>query len=267
MKYHSDISQLIIDKAKSLGASLAGVAKVSLLKESPSSLVAPKIAQYSGVGTRDALNGLRPGEIAWPPNAKSAIIIAVEHPESRPEMDWWFGTKNPPGNLILIRINKELSQWIEDTLHIKTHKLPYHVEKGGIYLKDAAALAGLGCIGRNNLLITPDFGPRVRLRGMLLEEDIEPTGPIKFDPCEGCAEFCRLACPQSAFSQTVFSEKEMGTDHLPGRDGTFSRVICNVQMEKDIADAREERPYPESGELVKIIKYCRRCELACPVGR
>jgi epoxyqueuosine reductase len=78
-------------------------------------------------------------------------------------------------------------------------------KRGGIFLKDAAVLVGLGCIGRNNLLLTPELGSKVRLLAMLLEAELAPTGPIDFYPCEGCEEFCRKACPQNAFGETVFS--------------------------------------------------------------
>jgi len=55
----------------------------------------------------------------------------------------------------VIRISKVLVKWLYDTHGIKAQALPYHVEKGGVYLKDAACLAGLGVRGKNNLLI-PD---------------------------------------------------------------------------------------------------------------
>ncbi|MBC8492582.1 MAG: hypothetical protein H8D43_02260 [Chloroflexi bacterium] len=34
---------------------------------------------------------------------------------------------------------------------------PYRVEQGRILLKDAAVLAGLGVMGKNNLVITPQL--------------------------------------------------------------------------------------------------------------
>jgi len=34
---------------------------------------------------------------------------------------------------------------------------------GDVSLRHAAVAAGLGVVGRNNLLVTPEFGPRVRL--------------------------------------------------------------------------------------------------------
>jgi epoxyqueuosine reductase len=262
----SEMTGRIIDKAKYLGATLVGVANVDLLKHSPSHLLSPKMDPNLGVGSRETPEGIKPGEVTWPTEAKSAVVIAVEHREDQPELDWWYGKKSPLGNRILIEINNVLSEWIEETFQISNHKLPYHVEKGGIFLKDAAVMAGLGCIGKNNILVTPDYGPRIRLRAMLLDEEISPTGPIDFDPCSGCDEPCRQACPQNAFDRLVLSPAEMGLEILPGRTGCFSRAKCNIQMEKDI-DAAEEKPDPENGEPSIIIKYCRRCELSCPVGQ
>ncbi|GAI92734.1 unnamed protein product, partial [marine sediment metagenome] len=194
-----------------------------------------------------------------------------------PSHDWWDG-KRSPGNNILIRIIRELSVWIQEEYGIKTQVMPYAVERGGIYLKDTAVLAGLGCIGRNNLLITPELGPRVRLRAMLLAEDLPATGPIPFDPCDGCEEFCRKECPQNAFAERILSSADVGMAMLPGRDGFFSRANCMFQMNKDVDDSEVELDdnvhiIPDNEEdfnmdaRFKYIKYCRKCELSCPIGK
>jgi epoxyqueuosine reductase len=155
--------------------------------------------------------------------------------------------------------------------------LSYFIEKGGIYLKDTAVLAGLGCIGKNNILVTPELGPKVRLRALLLEEDLTPTGPIDFDPCDGCEEFCRKACPQNAFEKIVISSAETGLASLPGRSGCYSRSTCLIQSSKssnDDEDSRidENKMLDLSVDLEDIDKTknyfetCRLCDLACPVG-
>ncbi len=261
----SEMTDRIVAKALSHGASLVGVASVAELKQSPSNVLAPRMAQNTGVGSRAVAEGVKPGEVAWPTNARSAVVIAVEHGEAEPELDWWYGKKSPPGNRVLMRINRSLSSWVRDTLNIAVHEMPYHVEKGGIFLKDAAVMAGLGCIGRNNILVTPAYGPRIRLRALLLETEIAPTGPVDFDPCGDCDAPCRHECPQNAFDRPIFSARDTELNQLPGRDGTYSRATCNHQMRVDI-DAASEDIDPESGRMEKIIKYCRRCELACPVG-
>jgi epoxyqueuosine reductase len=57
-----------------------------------------------------------------------------------------------------------------------------------------------------------------------------------------------------------------GQNRLPGRNGVYSRPMCTIQMDKDIAVAGEIR-IRRFGKPVKIIKYCRCCEFACPVGK
>ncbi len=129
----------------------------------------------------------------------------------------------------------------------------------------SAVLSGLGCIGKNNILVTPEFGPRVRLRALILSENFPSTGPLGFDPCNDCPGFCRKACPQKAFEQTVYQSKNYNLDFLPGRDGNFSRPLCNLQMDVDTDDAKKQR-IKGFENPVKVIKYCRKCELVCPVG-
>ena len=144
---------------------------------------------------------------------------------------------------------KSLIEWLKKEFNLNAHALPYHVEKGGIFLKDAAVLAGLGTIGMNNLLITPEFGPRVRFRALAVDVGLESTCPIDFAPCESCDMPCRQVCPQDAF-----------------RNGSYSRALCNEQMEIDRATrviVKEEKKDLPS----EYIKYCRACELACPVGK
>ena len=284
----SELTEKIIEKAKSLGASIAGVTNVESLKESPSHLIYPKIGMNLEVHWRDIKDDVKPAEVAWPADAVSVVVIGVAHNADEPELDWWDG-KGTPGNRILVRINKKLSEWIENTFSVKTYKLPYFVEKGGIFLKDAAVMAGLGCIGKNNLVITPEYGPRIRFRSLLLNREAEITGPLEFNPCEGCNQPCRKACPIKAFQSTVYSADALGQSILPGINGTYDRVTCNMKMQKDIEEAvmvisasdKEHQnikltinefegvTVPQKGDKKSFycVKYCRRCELNCPVGK
>ena len=133
-----------------------------------------------------------------------------------------------------MEIKRKLRVWIEETYGIKTHHVNYWIGEGGMYLKDAAVLSGLGCIGKNNLVITPEFGPRVRFRAMLIDEELTPTGPIDFDPCNGCDEYCHKVCGVDAFSETVISADNTGMSNLPGRNGCFSRVKCYKRSDFDV---------------------------------
>lgn len=257
----------IIDKALSFGASLAGIANIAELRVSPSHTIAARLADFGGVGTK-TVEGRKRGEVDWPDNARSAVVIACEHPAGRPELDWWVeglsgGTR---GNAQLIAVFRKLAEWIEAEHAVSCNRIPYHIEHGGVYMKDAAVLAGLGSVGRSNLLVTPEYGPRVRLRVMLLDADLPSTGPTGFDPCADCEEFCRKACPKNAFENRIYTPEAYGQEELPARSGDYSRVDCNVQMEENSAEAREVA-VDETGLTGREVRYCRRCELVCPAGR
>jgi len=240
----------IIEKAKEFGASLAGITNVEALKKSPSHLMYGKLDEYKTVGNKEG--NLKPGEIAWPENARSVIVIAIWHPDEKPELDWWRHgySGGTSGNRILISINSKLSKWLEKEKGIKPITVPYHIEDGGIFLKDAAVIAGLGCIGKNNMLVTAEYGPRVRLRAMFTDELLPETGPVEFDPCRDCSMPCRNACPQNAF-----------------RNGPYSRALCSIQMESDRANAALTKARQRTDKQSLPIKYCRACELSCPVGQ
>jgi epoxyqueuosine reductase len=284
-----ELTGRIVEKAKSLGASLAGTASLESLRQSPSHLIYPKIGLDLETPWQQARPDGKSRHVAWPADALSAVVIGVEHNAAQPELDWWDG-KGTPGNRILIRINRELSQWLEAALSIKTYKLPYFIEKGGIFLKDAAMMAGLGSLGKNNLLITPQYGPRIRFRALLINQEAQSTGPLDFKPCHECAQPCRKACPIKAFDQKVYEADALGQSALPGLDGGYDRVTCNRKMAKDIEDAVNAIPadgqehqevrqaidrFEEAAKgalqtpakLPYRVKYCRRCELACPWGK
>ena len=231
--YSEPVATRIIENAKAFGASVAGIAGVASLKKSRSYQV-----------------GRKP-RLRLPVGAKFVIVLALAHEISEPELDWWDNREGgTPGNRHLIRTANSLRQWLKEEFNVHGQPLPYHVEKGGIFLKDAAALAGLGTIGKNNLLITPQFGPRVRLCALLVDVELEPAGPIDFTPCEGCDIPCRRICPQQAFAS-----------------GSYARALCSEQMKKDEANnIIFEKSANDHSPSVRV-KYCRACELSCPVAR
>jgi len=258
-----EIGKQIIETAIENGATLAGIASMEALKSSPSRLIYTKMGDYAGVGTiRDGDTLLDDRLFNWPNSARSLLVIGLSHPEDQPELDWWDGS-GTPGNRLLIDILDLTRQQIEYNLNVGTHKLHYYLEKGGVFLKDAAVLAGFGCIGKNNMLVTSGYGPRIRLRALFLDAELEPTGPVVFDPCADCKVYCRRVCPENAMdSKTPVLESIDDSFDLPARDGVYNREICNIRMEKDISESEKN----SFGEQIPI-RYCRKCELVCPVGK
>jgi len=219
------IEIMIIKKAKELGATLAGIADGNKLKNSPSYKTHGKCNLGEEVG--------------------SVVALALKHNPDEPELDYWDALPGrTPGNRRLIEIAKSLKKWLMDEYGIQSKVLSYNIRKGGTYLKDAGALAGMGIIGKNNLLITPDFGPRVRVCALAVNAELHPSIALDFAPCDGCEMPCRTVCPQNAFGS-----------------GSFNLPDCRKQMD---ADERSTK----TGIITKIIiRYCRECELACVVGK
>lgn len=100
----------------------------------------------------------------------------------------------------------------------------------GLYLKDSAALAGIGCIGKNNLLITEQFGPQIRLRALITIAALKCGTPIlesKF--CLNCNK-CIEACPAQAFSNGKYNKDKCYTyqiSHLR-KLSKFTSIWCNL---------------------------------------
>jgi epoxyqueuosine reductase len=224
--------QAITTRAIALGASLVGAADVATLLASPSHRQFPFIRRVRDAG--------------------AVIVLALAHPAGQTEMDWWDNQRGrTPGNRRLIKINRRLTAWLAKKYAVEACELPYNAGGSGVFLKDAAVLAGLGVLGRNNLLVTPRYGPRVRLRALLLDRPLRyARAPKGFAPCDGCEGPCMQACPQNAFE-----------------GGSYQRKRCLQQLKQDERHPIV-RPSPVVGMPTEFrIAYCRRCELACPVGQ
>jgi epoxyqueuosine reductase QueG len=72
--------------------------------------------------------------------------------------------------------------------------------------KLAANLAGVGWIGKNCLLITPEFGPRIRLASVLTDCELE-SGNRLSGRCGDC-EICVNAFPVGALKGIEFNESD-----------------------------------------------------------
>lgn len=111
--------------------------------------------------------------------------------------------------------------------------------------KMAASLAGLGWIGKSCLLVTPEYGPRVRWTTVLTDYPFSNPGKPIRPRCGECRE-CVNACPVGAFTGRGFDKDEPREARYDARkcDGYFR------EMEKQM-------PKP----------VCGMCVYICPHGR
>jgi epoxyqueuosine reductase QueG len=71
--------------------------------------------------------------------------------------------------------------------------------------RELAVKAGLGVIGKNFLLITPEFGPRIQLTTVLTTMPVLPNPPLDFNPCKECT-ICLRECPTNALKDYFHEE-------------------------------------------------------------
>jgi len=85
--------------------------------------------------------------------------------------------------------------------------LDWKNQKGHLSHKHVARAAGLGWIGRNNLLVNEHFGSRIRLVTILTDLPLVTASPLNKD-CGSCRA-CIKVCPAGAIK-----EKQEDFDHL-----------------------------------------------------
>jgi epoxyqueuosine reductase QueG len=119
---------------------------------------------------------------------------------------------------------------------------------GAISHKAVARIAGLGWQGKNLLLITPDYGSRVRLVTVLTDAPLQTDSPME-NKCGKCMQ-CRDACPVGAI-------KGISTkDNYSTRDEALYLDRCSRKLIEEFA------------KLEGIgSPICGICIKACPYGK
>lgn len=114
-----------------------------------------------------------------------------------------------------------------------------------------AMQAGLGDVGRMGLLITPQFGPRVRLSKIITDLPLVADSPIEF----GVTEFCDacMKCAQLCPSQSIsYGERTAESDSVSNNPGALKWPI----------NAETCRMY-----WGRVNKPCTSCVACCPYNK
>ena len=104
----------------------------------------------------------------------------------------------------------------------------------------AACYAGLGTVGANNVVLTREYGPRVRWVSVFTSLQLEPDPLLEKDLCIRCG-LCARACPVQALA--------LREDRVVG---DFDKAACLARAEELV----RRRVYP-----------CGICTKVCPVGK
>jgi len=177
-----------------------------------------------GIASADTFDGApvghRPMDIL--PSARSVIVLGIkmldaqidilpteENPlEVAPRQDMFKG-HNTFISQQLDRVGYELSRFLEKKGFKAYHQM---ASTGGVdqrylvgllSLKHLAAKAGVGVLGRHSLLITPQYGPRVRFTAIVTDAKLKPDKPLDQNFCKECESPCISLCPAKALKKPV----------------------------------------------------------------
>lgn len=121
------------------------------------------------------------------------------------------------------------------------------VDSSPILEKAYAKKAGLGWIGRNSLLLHPEFGSWIHLSELLVSLEIEADIICVEDGCGDC-QLCVRACPTQAI--------------LPDRTIDARRCLSYLTIEN-----RAEIPLEFRKTMGNRIFGCDQCQTVCPVNK
>lgn len=144
---------------------------------------------------------------------------------------------------LLIQDYGYLSMAVPASQTVKTGEDPY---TGIFQHKTAARLAGMGWIGKNALLITPEFGPRVRLGTVITNMPLPAEREILSSSCGNC-NICKDACPAHAIQGHNW-------DISLTRADIINAESCSIYMK-------------EKFKQIGRGSVCGICMRVCPAGK
>jgi epoxyqueuosine reductase len=252
----------IKEKAKELGADLVGIADGKKLD-------AQKITEHDG---------------------DRVIVLAIRVQAGSSRIPRW-NDRNKYYNdelslTFLEEVSLELVYWLEDAGYPAIIVPPTHVDPWRydgdpkkhretlISLPHAAVEAGLGTLGLNLQLLTPEFGPRVILTAVLSSVDVECDQPMAEALCRGpeCGR-CLKACPGDVIQHWdrdwVKCDEYRSPHGFAQLSGYLSRVIDEPDAKRKKEMLRSEDSFNLWQSILRgagVITGCRRCADVCPVG-
>lgn len=153
---------------------------------------------------------------------------------------------------LLGKVNRELENNINAIKDfLKEENISYYIvsniQKDSVLLigefshKFAAVRSGLGWIGKNGLLITKEYGPKVRLSTILLDLDLPFNNTQELNGCNGC-NICVEICPTKCLKGAIW------------RAGLEREDLIDIFKCKDKNETKKTQ-------------ICGLCLAACPIGK
>jgi ferredoxin len=180
------------------------------------------------------------------------------------------------------KVSLALSYWLEaqgsHAFQVATEETDPALKRGSygwLSLRHVAVEAGMGTLGLEVNLLTPEFGPRVYHGAVLTDAELEPDSRITDQLCigEDCGR-CLLACPPDAVLHWGLDKRKCALAAQP--DGVASivhgplrelaRAGSDDVVRKLVASATMRKKWAALVRLADSYAACPRCLEVCPVG-
>ena len=169
--------------------------------------------------------------------------------------------------------NGEIEYPVYERMRLYARRVMRQLEKMGydcimypfnLSQKKMAQLAGLGSMGKNSLIINPDYGPWIRLQSILTNAPLVPDKEYTRDLCGECTQ-CIDACPTGALEpysvdpeKCLIGIKEKDLARLIEEDLLYTAF-------RDTPDHVFKEYMPRLTE--NSVLMCTACQESCPYGR
>jgi len=102
----------------------------------------------------------------------------------------------------------------------------FGLREKGVSQKVLGHLAGLGWIGKSSLLVSPQFGPRIRLGTIFTKNPLKATGSPFQGDCGNCT-MCAEICPSGAIDEKGYDVAKCS--RVVTDDGKY-KTFCGLCM-------------------------------------
>jgi epoxyqueuosine reductase QueG len=142
---------------------------------------------------------------------------------------------------------------------------------GPISVRHAAVAAGLGVLGKNNLIVNPRIGCRGRYLALLTTAQLESDPPIRQDLCGDC-DLCLKACPPGALDDPGQTDERKCISYCqPFGLGGLIKFIGRF-VEADLEGKKNLLRTPNFWNIHQTFTLgqnvqCHECIRVCPLGQ
>jgi epoxyqueuosine reductase len=263
----------IKEKARALGADLVGIADGAVLDANPPDPTDPR----------------RPSDITELDGGR-VIVLAKRLSRGAARIAAWNDRHKYYNDELALSMLEETSlalvYWLEDNgypaiIVPPTHVDPWRYEGDPgqhmttiLSLPHAAVEAGLGTLGLNLQLLTPEYGPRVVLTAVMCSAEVDCDTRMAEALCRGpsCGR-CLSVCPGDTVGHWTRDWEACDTYRSPNG---FAKLADHVGRILDAGDPAQQKELLRSEDSFNlwqsilrgagVITGCRRCADVCPVG-